>query len=340
VVNPLHHHVSEPKSLIDLAALAGAELHNQKEANIIISDVAPLNSAGENDISFLDNAKYKDDFTQTKASACIVHEKMLKYAPKDCALLISKSPYKSYALIAQAFYPKDNSLPCEPTISDHAIISETAKIGQGCTIEAGAVIGNNVIIGDNSIVESNAVIRPYVRIGNHSRIGAGASISHATIGDYTRLYPGVRVGQDGFGFAIDPAGHVKVPQLGSVVIGNHVEIGANSCIDRGAGPDTVIGDGTWIDNLVQIGHNATIGKGCVIVAQAGIAGSTTLEDYIVVAAQVGIAGHLTIGKGTRIGAQSGVMHNLPSGASVLGTPALPIKQQMRIFATLKKMVQK
>ena len=160
------------------------------------------------------------------------------------------------------------------------------------------------------------------------------------MGEGSRLYPGARIGQDGFGFAIDPAGHVKVPQLGRVIIGDHVEIGANSCIDRGAGPDTVIGDGAWIDNLVQIGHNTKIGKGCVIVAQAGISGSTTLEDYVVVAAKAGIAGHLNIGMGTRIAAKSGIMSDLPAGSEVMGYPAVPIKQFMRQVVALKKLTKR
>ncbi|NQZ13927.1 MAG: UDP-3-O-(3-hydroxymyristoyl)glucosamine N-acyltransferase [Alphaproteobacteria bacterium] len=147
-------------------------------------------------------------------------------------------------------------------------------------------------------------------------------------------------GQDGFGFAIDPAGHVKVPQLGRVVIEDNVEIGANTCIDRGAGPDTVIGAGTWIDNLVQIGHNVKIGRGCVLIAQSGVAGSSVLEDYAVVAAQGGVAGHLTVGMGAQVGAQAGVMRDVPAGEKVLGSPAMPVKDAMRQFATLRKLASK
>ena len=179
-----------------------------------------------------------------------------------------------------------------------------------------------------------------VEIGDGCVIGANTSISHALIGAYVRIYPGVRIGQDGFGFAIDPAGHVKVPQLGRVIIEDSVEIGANTTIDRGAGPDTVIGQGAWIDNLVQIGHNVKIGRGCVIIAQTGVAGSTVLEDYVVLAAQVGVAGHLTIGMGARVGAQSGVMRDVASGSEVMGAPALPAKQFMRQIAMLKKMSSK
>lgn len=331
--DPKFHIISEPKSIGELAKIAGAELHDS-DATFMVHDVAPLDTAFEKDVSFLDNVKYKDDFKQTAAGACIVSPAMAEFAPAGCHLLISQNPYKTYALMAQYFYPANNP-PAK--ISQGAHVHATAKISDGCTIEAGAVIGEGAELGEGVWIEPNAVIGRHVQIGKNSRVGANASVSHAIIGEGTRLYPGARIGQDGFGFAIDPAGHVKVPQLGRVLIGDHVEVGANTCIDRGAGPDTVIGDGVWIDNCVQIGHNAKVGRGCVIVAQVGIAGSTTLEDYVVVAAQVGIAGHLTIGMGTRIAAQSGVIKDLPAGSEVVGSPAQPKRQYFKQVATLKKL---
>jgi UDP-3-O-[3-hydroxymyristoyl] glucosamine N-acyltransferase len=327
------HHFSEPKTLGDLAKNIQMTV-DDADQDFVIHDVSPLDQATEQDITFFDNIKYKQSLINTKAGACILTKKMAEFAPKACRLLISKTPYKTYALIAQAFYP--DHYP-QASIAKSAIIEDTAEISEGCIIEPGVVIQKGAKIGKGSWIESNAVIGQSVQIGEKCRIGPNTSVSHALIGQGTRLYPGVRVGQDGFGFAIDPAGHVKVPQLGRVLIGDHVEIGANSCIDRGAGPDTVIGDGTWIDNLVQIGHNVKIGKGCVIIAQTGVAGSSVLEDYVVVAAQVGIAGHLTIGQGSQIGAQSGVMKDLPAGSVVLGSPSLPVKQAMRQHALLKKL---
>ena len=333
MADPRFHKVTDPKSLKELAHISGAEIKSA-DPDFMVEDVASLDDATVNNISFLDNIKYKASFRATKAGACVVSEKLAHLAPSSCHLLISRNPYKSYALIAQAFYPVN--LP-ETEISDKAFVAGSAKIGKGCIIEAGAYIGEGVELGDGCWVEPNAVIRENVVIGNNSRVGANASVSHAVIGQATRLYPGVRIGQDGFGFAIDPAGHVKVPQLGRVIIGDHIEIGANSCIDRGAGPDTIIGDGTWIDNCVQIGHNVKIGRGCVIVGQAGIAGSATLEDYVVLAAQAGVAGHLTIGAGSRIGGQAGIIKSIPAGSEVMGSPALPIKQFLRQFAMLKKL---
>jgi len=333
MADPRFHKISAPKSLEELASISGAKIVGDA-ADLKIIDVSSLHDAGPEHISFLDNAKYKEAFKQTKAGACIVSPKFEEFAPEGCVLFVSNAPYKAYALIAQAFYPEEYPAA---KISDHAHIDASAKIGDGSTVQCGAFIGENAEIGKNCFIEANAVIGQGVQIGNGCRVGANASVSHAIIGNDTRLYPGARVGQDGFGFAIDPAGHVKVPQLGRVIIGDHVEIGANTCIDRGAGPDTVIGDSVWMDNFVQIGHNVQIGKGCVLVAHAGVAGSTVLEDYVVVAAQVGIAGHLRIGQGANIGAQSGVMSDLPPGARVVGAPAMPIKQFMRQIATLKKL---
>jgi len=336
MADPRFFQKAEPHSLRDLAQLCGASYHGSRPQKII-TDVSALQDATSETISFFDNVKYKDALQKTQAGAVLLAPEMTGLAPEGCEVLITKTPYKAYALVAQAFYPV--AYPA-PAISDNAVIEGDVEIAEGCIVEAGAVIKTGVKLAQGCWIEANAVIGKNVEIGAGSRVGPNASVSHAVIGQATRLYPGARIGQDGFGFAIDFAGHVKVPQLGRVIIGDHVEIGANSCIDRGAGPDTVIGDGTWIDNCVQIGHNAKIGKGCVIVAQAGISGSTVLEDYVVVAAQGGIAGHLTIGQGSRIAAQSGIMRDLPPGSEVMGSPALPIKEHLRQVTVLKKLTQK
>ena len=321
----------------ELAGLGDAKVADDGHCDRVLTNLAPLDKAGASDLSFLDNIKYKEQFTQTKAGACFVHPEMVEFAPEGVALLVTHMPYKAYALAAQAFYP--NKM-LEPFRSDAASIHETAYVPDSCVIHPCAVIEADVELGENVVIEAGAVIKQGVKIGSDSRVGPNAVISHALIGEYVNIYPGAKIGQDGFGFAIDPAGYVKVPQLGRVVIESHVEIGANTCIDRGAGPDTVIGQGTWIDNLVQIGHNVKIGKGCVIVSQVGISGSTVVGDYVVMGGQVGIAGHLNIATGTRIGAQSGLMKDTNAGDELMGSPAMPIKDFMRQVATLKRLIKK
>jgi len=334
MADPRFFKKAESISVQALADLSGSKIAGKGDVDHLIEDVAPLDKADAAHVSFLDNTRYVSQFENSKAGACFVHEQFESRAPEGMIALVSDNPYKAYALAAQYFYPAD--MP-EAVIEDGAFVADDAQIGEGCRIESGAVIKSGVQLGKGCWIEGGAVIAENVVLGDNVRVGSNATLSHTLIGNNVRLYPGVRIGQDGFGFAIDPAGYVKVPQLGRVVIEDHVEIGANTTIDRGAGPDTVIGQGTWIDNLVQIGHNVRIGKGCVIVAQVGISGSTVLEDYVMVGGQAGLAGHLHIGSGARVAAQSGVMRDIPAGEEQMGYPALPMRQFMRQVATLNRL---
>ncbi len=202
-------------------------------------------------------------------------------------------------------------------------------MGEGVEIGPFATISARATIGDGTVIAAHAAIGEGVIIGAHNRIGTHVSISHAILGDRVTLYPGVRIGQDGFGFAVGPAGFETVPQLGRVILEHDVEIGANSTIDRGSMRDTIIGAGTRIDNLVQIGHNAQLGRCCIVVSQAGISGSTELGDFVTIAAQAGLIGHIKIGEKARVGAQCGVMSDVEAGADVIGSPAVPFREYFR-----------
>lgn len=325
-----------PFTLGQLAARSGAKIAPGADPDLLLHDVAPLDQAGDGQLSFLDNRKYVDAFQASGAAACVVHPSLADRAPAGMALLVSTKPYRSYALCAQAFYPVPVG---NGHVSPAAHVDPTAVLGEGVEVAAGAVIEAGAWIGPRTRIAANAVIGRNVRVGADCIIGACASLSHCLVGDRVMLYPGARIGQDGFGFAMDVTGHVRVPQMGRVIIEDDVEVGANSTVDRGAGPDTVIGRGCMIDNLVQIGHNVTLGPGCVIVAQSGISGSTKFDHHAVLAAQAGVAGHLTIGAGARIAAQSGVMRDVPPMTEVAGTPAQPKRQYFRQVAMMARLAK-
>ena len=334
--DPRFYAVAGPFTLRELAQIADAEIASGDETQSL-ADVAPLATAGARDMSFLDNRRYLDQFRKSAAGACLVASEAAKAAPAGMSLLIAKDPYRAYAKVAAAFHPLR---PPEPGVHPVASVAADSRIGGGSRIESGAVIGAKTEIGRRCHIGANAVIGDGVVIGDDSSVGSGASISHAIIGMRVIVHGGARIGQDGFGFALGAEGHLKVPQLGRVVIGDDVEIGANTTIDRGAGPDTVIGDGTKIDNLVQIAHNVRIGRGCVIVAQVGISGSTRIGDFVMLGGQAGLTGHLDIGDGAKIAAQAGVMRDIEPGTTVGGSPAVPQRQWLKGVAMIERMTRK
>lgn len=337
MADPRFFKVAGPFTLAQLAEISGAAPAEGGDPSARFVDVAPLDQAGAEQVSFLDNRKYVAAFQASRAGLCVVAPEMADKAPAGMALLLSPDPYRAYARIAQAFYPTPAP---EPWVAPTAWIDPAARLGEGCRVEPGAVIGAGAEIGVRCRIGANVVIGQGVSLGDDCTIGANATVSHAVVGSRVNIYPGARIGQDGFGFAMGPQGHLKVPQLGRVVIGNNVEIGANTTIDRGAGPDTVIGDGCMIDNLVQIGHNVQLGRGCVIVAQVGISGSTRMGDFVAAGGQAGITGHLKIGTGAKIAAQAGVMRDIGPGETVGGAPAVPMADWLRQSALLGKMARK
>ncbi len=337
MADPRFFRVAGPFTVAEIARRTGATIGGAGEAERLLRDVASLETAGPDDVTWLDNRKYLSAFRATRAGAAFVHPDLAGEAPKSTTLLITAQPYRGYAVAAQAFYPEP---PPVPGIAAGAVVDPTAQLGEGVAVEANAVIGARAEIGRRCLIGANSVIGPGCILGDDVRVGPNVSVSHALIGARVRLYPGARIGQDGFGFALDPKGYVKIPQLGRVIIEDDVEIGANTTIDRGAGPDTVIGAGTMIDNLVQIGHNVQVGRGCVLVSQVGISGSTRLGDHVMIGGQGGLIGHLTIGSGARIGAQAGVMRDVAPGETVIGSPALPAKEFFREVAALRRLAKK
>ncbi len=257
-------------------------------------------------------------------------------------MLRCREPYRAFVTVARTLFPaalRPSSLFEASGIAPGASVHPSARLESGVVIDPGAVVGPRAEIGSGTLIGPGAVIGPQVRIGRDCAIGAGASIVHSLLGDRVIIHAGCRIGQDGFGYLMGPQGHAKVPQVGRVIIQDQVEVGANTTIDRGANRDTVIGEGTKIDNLVQIAHNVVIGRHCIIVAQTGISGSVTLEDFVVLAARVGTNNHVTIGEGAQIAAISIVNDDVPPGAKWGGTPAKPVRQWFREMKTLERLAR-
>jgi UDP-3-O-[3-hydroxymyristoyl] glucosamine N-acyltransferase len=319
-----------------LAVVAKTACGTAPGRELLLKGVAPLQTAGPNEVSFLDNRRYASALEQTLAGAVIVHPDMRALVPAASVPIVTTEPYAGWARVATLFHPP---LPVSPGIHPSALVAEdalidpSAEVGPLCVIEAGAAIGPGCRLGPCAVIGSGVVV------GRDCRIGAHVSLSHALLGSRVRVYPGARIGQEGFGFAFIETGFLTVPQLGRAILEDDVEVGANTTIDRGSGRDTVIGAGSRLDNLVQIGHNVVLGRCCVIVAQVGIAGSTVLEDFVQIGGQVGIAGHLRIGQGAQVGAQAGVISDLPSGARVVGSPAFPKQEFFRQMATLAQLAR-
>ena len=260
-----------------LAVVASAAHGVADELELVLEGVAPLQAAGPKEVSFLDNRRYASALDQTSAGAVIVHPDMAARVPAGTVAIRTTEPYAAWARVAALFYPLPSVSPgIHPSaiVAEGANVDPSAEVGPLSVIEAGAEIGPGCRIGPCAVIGSSVIV------GRDCRIGAHASLSHALLGARVYVFPGARIGQEGFGFASTKDGFLSVPQLGRVILEDDVEVGANTTIDRGSSQDTVIGAGCRLDNLVQIGHNVILGRCCVIVAQAGISGSTVLEDFV------------------------------------------------------------
>ncbi len=315
-------HRSGPFTLGFIAKHVSGQLSDLANTDVMVRDIAPPECAGQNDLSVFSDTKYQGACMESHACAVVTTRQMAELLPGKQNILFVSQPRLASAQISLLFYPPP---PLEAGIHPGAHVDPTAVIGAGSQIDAGAVIERDVTIGARCHIGSCAVVGHGVTIGDDCRIGATTTICCAKIGSRVNISTAVSIGGEGFGFVPCPTGLLRVSQLGCVIIEDDVEVGSNCAIDRGALGDTVIGAGTKIDNLVQVGHNVRIGKHCVIAGQAGIAGSTTIGDEVMIGGQVAVSDHLTVGSRARIAGKSGVARDVAAGETVGGYPAMPIR---------------
>ncbi|MEM9710413.1 MAG: UDP-3-O-(3-hydroxymyristoyl)glucosamine N-acyltransferase [Pseudomonadota bacterium] len=320
----------EPISAADLAKTFGLSVEGDSARRV--AGAAPLHLAGTEDLSFLATKSHLA-VARTSAAGMLVLPKSLASEIEGPVKLLSEAPLRDYARIVRHLYPE----PAPAPKNDVPAIDPSAEIAASAEINPGAVIGPGAAIGEASVIGPGAVIGRGVVIGKECRIGPRAVISHAILGDGVRILAGAAIGEAGFGYAEGPAGLEPIPQLGRVMLGDRVDIGAGTTIDRGAGDDTVIGTGTKIDNLVQIGHNCRIGAHCVVVSQAGISGSVTIGDGVQIGGKAGIADHLTIGSGAKVTAGAGVIRDVPPGEIHGGYPAQRVRDWHRQTVALARL---
>lgn len=330
-----------PFTLRAVAQATGAEIAQGADPDMQIKDVRALDNAEEGDLSFLDNPKYIPLLAETGASACLVAPKFANKVPRTIIGLVTPEPYRGFAKALILFYPDTLGQKADTAATPSgAHIHPSAILEANVAVAPGAVIGPEARIGQGTTVSAGAVIGYRVHIGRDGYIGPNVSLANTLVGNRVTIHAGVSIGQDGFGFAMGKTGHLKVPQIGRVIIQDDVEIGANTTVDRGAVRDTIIGEGTKIDNLAQIGHNVTIGRHCIIVAQTGISGSAELGDFVALGGQVGVISHVKIGAGAQIAGSSNIRSDVPPGARWGGTPAKPIKQWFRELTVLRRLAER
>ena len=285
-------------------------------------------------MSYLDGGRHLRALAETRAGAVIVGADHASRVPPGAVAIVTPTPHESWARAVALFHPAPAPVP---GIHPSAVVAATARIDPSCEVGALAVIGERAEIGPSCRIEPHAVVGDGVVMGAGCRIGSHASVSHALLGAGVYVYPGARVGQEGFGFAVTDRGFLSVPQVGRVILEDGVEVGANSTVDRGSLGDTVIGAGTRLDNLVQVAHNVRIGRVCALASQVGISGSSVLEDQVMLGGQAGVVDHVRVGRGAKVGAKAGVISDVPAGGEFIGAPALPGREWLRMLAVLRRL---
>jgi UDP-3-O-[3-hydroxymyristoyl] glucosamine N-acyltransferase len=332
--DPRFYEALPAASVGELATLAGGRLADSGREGQLVTGVSVLGHAGAGDITFCADRRHAADLARTAAGACFVTAELASAAPPSCALVITPLPQAAYARAADRL--------CRPlTLTRGApLVDPTAELEDDVVIAQGAIVGPGASIGRGTRVGPGVVIGPGVAIGRGGLIGPRVVIGFALIGDGVRIHAGAVIGEPGFGAAPGAAGVVDTPQLGRVILQDGVTVGANSCIDRGAFEDTVVGENTKIDNLVQIAHNVVIGRNCLLAAHTGISGSTIVGDGCIFGGRAGISDHILIGPGARVAAAAGVMKDIPAGESWGGSPARPVVRWMRETAWLARLAKR
>ena len=302
------------------------------DATTIVTRVGPAETADSDTITFAESPSYLDSAIRSPAAVILAP---LGSEANGRTLILASDARVAFSKLLALF---DREPVREDGIHPTAVVHPTATIAPTATIGPNCVVDQEASIGERSVLEAGCAVGPRATIGQDSRLFPRVTVYHdCQIGDRVRIHSGTVIGADGFGYAFDQGVHRKIPQVGIVRIEDDVEVGANSAIDRGAMGPTIIGKGSKIDNLTQVGHNSVIGQHVILCGQVGLAGSTTIDDYAVLAGQVGVAGHLTIGKGAKIGAQSGIMRDVPPGTTWLGSPAFPDRETKRIFLAQREL---
>jgi UDP-3-O-[3-hydroxymyristoyl] glucosamine N-acyltransferase len=313
-----------------IAALVGGELEGDGSA--VVTGVASLDRADEFDLSILASAKYAPMLAESKAGVVLIDPQFREAAGNPRARILVGQPLEKLLVVLPKLYV-DHRPPA--AIASTARIGSRVGLGRDVSVGEHAVLEHDVRLGDGATIGANCVIGAGTTIGAGSRLWPGVTVyPGATLGARVNVHAGARIGCDGFGYVFRKGGHHKIPHVGGCIIGDDVEIGANTTIDRGSIDDTVIGSGSKIDNLVHIAHNVRIGERCLIMAQVGIAGSALIGDDCIIAGQAGLGGHITIGKGARIAGQAGVFGDVPAGESWSGYPARPHRESLRATGAL------
>ena len=321
-----------PVPLGELIAITGADPVDSDLALRLVSRIAVLAHAGPGSLTFLSDIRYADLLASARPAACFLSRESGVAVPQDCVAIICARPQAAYAMAAHRLH--------RPRMMSGAAHSPEASIEDGVRLGPGVAIGAGAHIGRGTLIGANSVVGPGVTIGRDCEIASNVTIGFALLGDRVKVLAGAVIGEPGFGATAGPKGLIDIPQLGRVIIQDGVSIGANTTIDRGAYEDTVIGENTKIDNLVQIAHNVRVGRNCVMAAHTGISGSVSIGDGCQFGGRAGVADHVTIGAGARVGAAAGVMKDIPAGETWGGMPARPIRHWLRETAWLARMASR